>query len=214
VEPTLCFSSLFQSPFPLAAIGIGATLLIFGLLLVEVRGLKQLNIFYNIGLPLGGIGVLVASMFSFSVGDTFVAVFAGNLGGLIGSVSLVFLPWTGIQAAYIETSIMEGGTQEEGVLALYKALGIVFLIAMIPVFAVWAASFKTAFPVSGGALLIVIALILQGVNLLEYPHMALQKASGALFIVVGVVLWYSALSTMLQEEGINVPYFPLPRQDA
>lgn len=70
---------------------------------------------------------------------------------------------------------MEGGTMEEGVLALYKALGIVFLIAMIPVFAVWAASFKTAFPVSGGALLIVIALILQGVNLLEYRECHIES---------------------------------------
>lgn len=67
-----------QSPFPLAAIGIGATLLILGLLLIGHRGLTQLNIFYNIGLPLGGIGVLTASMFAFACGDTFVAVFAGE----------------------------------------------------------------------------------------------------------------------------------------
>lgn len=71
---------------------------------------------------------------------------------------------------------------------LNKALGILFLMAMIPVFVIFIASFKTAVPLSLAALLIVIALILQGAAYLKYPMIGLTKACGALFIVVGVLL--------------------------
>lgn len=37
------------NPFPLFAIGIGASLLILGLVFVEVRGLRNPQIFLNIG---------------------------------------------------------------------------------------------------------------------------------------------------------------------
>lgn len=49
------------------------------------------------GLPLGGVGVLTAMIFSFVEGNTFLTTAAGSLGGLVGGVSLIFLPWTGIQ---------------------------------------------------------------------------------------------------------------------
>jgi len=103
------------NPFPLFAIGIGASLLILGLVFVEARGLRNPQIFLNIGaspgaacphsadrppragLPLGGVGVLTAMVFSFVEGNTFLTTAAGSLGGLVGGVSLIFLPWTGIQ---------------------------------------------------------------------------------------------------------------------
>ena len=101
----------------------------------------------------------------------------------------------------------------EGVLALYKALGLLFFVAMIPVFLVFLASFKTAIPIAGGAMMITIALILNGVNYIEYPMVNLQKGCGALFLIVGIFLWYMAMAVMNQEEGIPVPIFALPRHD-
>lgn len=75
---------------------------------------------------------------------------------------------------------------------------------MIPVFIVFLAAFKTAVPLAGGALMIVIAIILQGVNYLHYPMLELQKACGGLFIVVGATLFYVAVAVMNQEEEIMV----------
>ncbi|UZJ55398.1 hypothetical protein CBS101457_004718 [Exobasidium rhododendri] len=196
------------NPFLVFAIGIGASLLTLGLIFVNARGLQNPQIFLNVGLPLGGIAVMTASMFSFALGNTFLATSAGTLGGLVGGISLVFLPWTGIQAAYIESAT----SATEGALALNKALGIIFLCAMIPIFLVFLASFKTAIPTSFSALLIVLALILQGSAYLNYPMVSVSKAAGALAIVVGILLMYSALAVLLQEEGIKfLPVGPLPR---
>lgn len=206
------------NPFPLMALSIGATLMMLGLLSVGVRDIKNITIVYNIGLPYGAIGTVTAGMWAFAEGNTFLATLGMTFGGLIGGVSLVYLPWTGIQNAYILPAIEAANGNKEvglamGALALYKAVGILFLAAMIPVFLVFVASLRTAVPVASGAFIIVIGLILQGVGYLHYPMENLTKAGGALFIVVGVILWYAAVAVLMQEEGVNLPVFALPRND-
>lgn len=59
------------SPFPVFAIGVGASLMVLGLIFNEVRGLTNPHIFLNIGLPLGGFAVMTSAMFSFAEGNTF-----------------------------------------------------------------------------------------------------------------------------------------------
>ncbi|PWN87209.1 hypothetical protein FA10DRAFT_198096 [Acaromyces ingoldii] len=188
------------NPFPLVALAIGTSLMIIAPILLGVRGLTQLNIFMAIGLPLGCVGNFIASMFAYAEGNTFTATLGSVFGGLLGGLSIAFLPWTGIQAAYIG----KAASLEEGILDLYKALSLLFFCAMIPVFLVFLASFKTAMPIAGGALMIVIAVILQGTNYLHYPMLELQKGCGALFFIVGIVLWYLAVAIMNQEEGVPV----------
>lgn len=56
-------------------------------------------------------------MWAFAEGNTFLATAAGSLAGIVGGISLVFIPWTGIQGAYIEAA---DGNLIEGTLALYK----------------------------------------------------------------------------------------------
>lgn len=93
--------------------------LFLGLILVGVRGLTQLNISVMTGLPLGGAGLFIACCFAFAEGNTFAATLGGCFGGLISGLSIVFLPWTGIQNAYIEAA---GGQLLPGVVSLYSAL--------------------------------------------------------------------------------------------
>lgn len=197
------------NPFPIIFISIGATLLIIGAILVGAQNLTQLNIIIAIGLPLGGLANFVGAMFAFAEGNTFAATLGNVFGGLIGSLCVAFLPWAGVQSAYLSSA----SSLEEGVLELYKALSFVFFVALIPVFIVFLAAFKTAVPLAGGALLICIAIILQGVNYLHYPMLELQRACGGLFIVVGVILFYVSVAVMNQEEDIMVPVFALPRHD-
>lgn len=42
-------------------------------------------------------------MFSFAEGNTFLAVFAGTMSGILGGYSMQFLPWTAIQEAYVSS---------------------------------------------------------------------------------------------------------------
>jgi succinate-acetate transporter protein len=71
------------NPVPLGAVGIGSTFMLLGLALVHSRGIDEIAVWYAIGLPLGGLGVLLAGMWSFPEGNTFAATVFGGLGGLI-----------------------------------------------------------------------------------------------------------------------------------
>lgn len=134
-------------------------------------------------------------------GNTFAATLGTTFGGIIGSLSLAFLPWAGIQAAYIGSA----PSLLAGVVDLYKALSLVFFVAFIPVFIVFLSALKTAIPLAGGAFLVCIAVILDGVYYLQYPSQEVIKTtSGALYIIVGIVLFYVATAVMNQEENIPV----------
>lgn len=92
---------------------------------------------------------------------------------------------------------------------------VLWLIAMIPIFVLFLGSMRTAVPISFATLLLIIAFILQGVNLLYNGGMSgIQYASGAFFIIGGIFFWYTAVAVLLQEEGVKIlPVFPLPRVD-
>lgn len=137
------------------------------------------------------------------------ATICGTLAGLFGGTGFLFLPWTGIQASYL------GGAENQllGLEEYYKAAAMVNFVAMIPIFIILLASFRTSVPVANSALFIVIALILVGSGYITgVPNQTILTASGAFFMMTGILLWYAALSVMLAEEGVNfLPVFPLPR---
>lgn len=171
--------------------------------------MQSLQIYLNIGLPLGGFGLITACMFAFTEGNTFLATAAGIFGGILGGLSMLFLPWSGIQMAYISEA---NGEISSGVILLYKAVGIVFFVAIIPLFLILIGSFRTAAPIAAALFTIIIALIVQGSVYLNYPMQNAQIATGALFLVVGICMWYLALAVMLNEEGISLlPVLPFPR---
>lgn len=97
----------------------GHAQLLLGLILVGARGLKQLNVSVMTGLPLGGAGLFIACCFAFAEGNTFAATLGGCFGGLIAGLSIVYLPWSGVQAAYIAAA---GGELLPGVVSLYSAV--------------------------------------------------------------------------------------------
>lgn len=95
---------------------------------------------------------------------------------------------------------------------LQQAEGMLFMIAMIPIFILFVGSVRTSIPISVTTLFLVLAFILQGANLLRGGEKSIQYASGAFFFITGIISWYISLSTLLQEEKIRVlPVFPLPR---
>lgn len=184
-------------------------MLILGCILCGLRDLTGLQIYLNIGLPLGGLGLITACMFAFVEGNTFLATAAGTFGGILGGLSLLFLPWADVQMPYI---LEANGELAEGVVLLYKAVGIIFFVAVIPIFLILVGSFRTAAPIAAALLTIVVALLIQGSVYLNYPNQQAQTATGSLFILIGICMWYLALAVMLNEEGIRLlPVFPFPR---
>lgn len=128
---------------------------------------------------------MTSCIFAFLEGNSFLSTTAGTLAGLLGGLSLVFLPWTGIQVAYVTAA---RGNLQLGALELYNALSVLFFVSFTPIFIIFLASFKTAAPVSSSALLISLALIMIAVSYKDYPREALLKAGGAFYIIVGVSL--------------------------
>lgn len=177
----------------------------------------------NIAIPYGGFGVLSGAMFAFAEGNTFVATFGTTLGGLLLALGLVYVPWTGIQGAYIQTAVSmasangvtEAQAMQSGTEALYTALGVTFMVSMIPVLLLFISALRTAIPVAAAALFIVLSFILQGASYLKGQEIvSITKAPGAFNIMVAVLLWYSAVAVMLEEEGVKfLPVFSLPRND-
>ncbi|EPQ30541.1 uncharacterized protein PFL1_02066 [Pseudozyma flocculosa PF-1] len=197
------------NPVPLMSIATGASLMILGFGLCKIRNIENYTIWYTVGLPLGMVGNFTASMFAFAEGSTFLATLAGTLAGLLGGLAICFLPWAGVQASYV---VGAAGNIQQGTLDFYTAVSMVTLVGMVPLFCILLASLRSSVPVTQSITLIIIALILEGVNNLQYPRPALQTAGGVIFIIVGVTLEYLAVAVMLQEEGLKLlPVMPLPR---
>ncbi|CAO1634635.1 unnamed protein product [Parajaminaea phylloscopi] len=200
------------NPVPLTFLCIGAFFILYGALLTEVRGLQNWQILMNVGLPLCGPSLMAAAMFAFAEGNTFLATFAGTWSGILAGYSLTFLPWTGIAATYIESAQMKKMSAEAGLAQLQQAEGMLFLIAMIPIFILLLGSVRTSVPIAATTLMLVLAFILQGANLLRGGSLHIQYAAGAFFFISGILSWYICLSVLLLEEQINwLPAFPLPR---
>lgn len=118
-------------------------------------------------------------MFAFAEGNTFLATFAGSLSGILAGYSLTFLPWTGIAATYIETAQKMNEPVATGLAQLQQAQGMLFLIAMIPIFILLLGSVRTSIPIAATTLFLVLAFILQGAQLLQGGQIHIQKAAGA-----------------------------------
>ncbi|SJX66388.1 uncharacterized protein SRS1_16710 [Sporisorium reilianum f. sp. reilianum] len=197
------------NPFPLFCIATGAFSLMLGFVQIRYRGITNPAIVMTLGLPLGMVGNFAACMFAFAEGSTWLATVTGSLAGIIGGASILFLPWTSVQSTYV----LGAPNQLAGVAEFYKATALMFFMALIPIFIIFLASLRTSGPVAGAALLIVVALgCLGGGYINGSPNHEVLKASGAFFIMVGVMLFYAATSVMLAEEGLKIlPVFPLPR---
>jgi succinate-acetate transporter protein len=195
----------------LFAICLGITYVFLGVLDLNVRGVQSNHIWITMALPLCGLGGLTSMMFAFAEGNTFLATAAGSLAGIIGGISLSLLPWTGIQASYIEAY---DGNLEIAIPALYKALSIIFFCSVAPVGIIFFSSLRTAVPVSFSSFLFIVILTLSGVSYIGYPRVTVQHATGGIALATGVILMISALSVLLTEEGIHIlPVMPLPRVD-
>lgn len=105
------------SPYPLFAIALGAAFVMLGALNLNVRGLQGTAIWLTVALPLGGLASMTTMMISFILGNSYLSTASGTLAGLIGGISLIFLPATGITKAYF---IAAGGDKVQGALLLYK----------------------------------------------------------------------------------------------
>ncbi|GAC76266.1 hypothetical protein PANT_20d00029 [Moesziomyces antarcticus T-34] len=197
------------NPFPLVCIATGASVLMLGFILVRNRSITNPSIYMAMALPLGMFGNFAACMFAFAEGSTYLATISGTLAGLLGGTALQFLPWTGIQATYLA-----GGAA--GLNEYYKAEAMVYFIALIPIFLIFVASARTSGPVAGAALLITVALALLGAAYIGGAEdFMVAKASGAIFIIIGIMLFYAALSVMLAEEGWKIlPGTPTPTAPA
>lgn len=107
---------LRNSPYPLFGLALASTFTMLGALLLNFRGLQSQQIWVTMALPLCGVGGLTSMMFAFAEGNTFLATACGSLAGIIGGLSIVFLPWTNIQGAYVEAY----GSVDVGAVELFK----------------------------------------------------------------------------------------------
>ncbi len=144
--------------------------------------------------------------------------FSTILGGLFGAVGLLFLRWTGIQSSFILPAIAAAGGNvqaglAQGIANLQAGVAIFIFCAGAPVLLLLIASLKSTVQIAAGSFLILVTIVLLGIAGLNYPSELLVKAAGGINCVVGANLMYTAMAVIMQELGVHVPVFVLPRNE-
>ncbi|KAF8577556.1 hypothetical protein K439DRAFT_1664182 [Ramaria rubella] len=184
------------NPGPLGLFSFASTTLILSLFNVQARGITTPNVVVGMALGVGGLAQLLAGQWEFVCGNTFGATAFTSYGAFWFSFGAIYLPGSGILAAYT------GDAADQ----LASALGIYLMTWFIITFLFLVAAIRThlAFIALFGFLSITFILLAAGF----FTGMeAVTKAGGAVGIVTALIAYYTGASELINRE---TSYFALP----
>ncbi|CDS04596.1 hypothetical protein LRAMOSA07210 [Lichtheimia ramosa] len=156
------------------------------------------NIVVGLALFYGGVVQLLAGMWEFRTGNTFGATAFSSYGGFWLSYAMIFIPWSGIDAAYKATGVPEYVMPHSLTIYLisWAIMTAILLIA--------------AHRSSIGMVLLLFMLLITFILLAAAEYNAsipTKVAGGAFGVITSIIAWYNGLSGMLTKES---SYFTLP----
>ncbi|KAI0762238.1 GPR1/FUN34/yaaH family-domain-containing protein [Fomes fomentarius] len=191
------------NPGPLGLFGFASTTFILSLYNVQARGISHPNVVLGMALFVGGLAQFVAGMWEFATQNTFGATAFTMYGGFWMSFATIFLPGSGVLAAY------------ESADELNSALGIYLWTWFIITFLLLVAATRRNL-----GLVVLFFFLTITFALLASSHftttsaLALEKAGGALGIITALVAFYVGLAE-LQADPVNswfvLPLGPIPK---
>ncbi|GAM36360.1 hypothetical protein TCE0_018r05391 [Talaromyces pinophilus] len=92
----------FANPSPLALISFGAVIFLISVYGLHARGIQSPNAMVGMLVFLGGICQFIAGIMEFITGNTFGATVFSSYGAFNLSYAMIYLPGSGIMAAYID----------------------------------------------------------------------------------------------------------------
>lgn len=120
------------NPGPLGLFSFASTTLILSLINVQTRGVAEPHIVLGMAMACGGLAQLLAGMWEFACGNTFGATAFTSYGAFWISYALIFIPGTGILAAYEKAP-----ADLENAVAFFLTAWFVFTFIM------WLGTFRT-----------------------------------------------------------------------
>jgi len=188
------------NPAPLGLFSFATTLLILSFLNVQARGVKEPNVVVGMTLACGGLTELLAGMWEFACGNTFGATVFSVYGSFWISYGIIFIPGSGILAAYADPAVAKD---------LHNALGFFLMAWFILTVCMFMATLRTTL------LLVIIffflALTFMMLMIGEFTEsLKATKAGGGLGIVTAALAYYAGTSGLLTPQA---SYFTLPVGD-
>lgn len=189
------------NPGPLGLFAFASTTLILSLYNVQASGVKTPNVVIGMALFVGGLGQFMAGMWEFACGNVFGATAFSMYGGFWASYATLFIPSSGILAAYTDPN------------ELASALGIYLITWFIVTFLLLIASLRHNVGLIALFFFLMITFILLGAA--EFTgSVAVTKAGGAVGVVTALIAYYAGLAQLLvrEESWFTLPLGAMPRR--
>jgi len=191
------------NPAPLGLFSFASTTLILSLINVQTDHVNTPNVVVGMALFVGGLCQLLAGMWEFAAGNTFGATAFSSYGGFWLSYATIFIPNSGILAAY---STPETESQLGDALGFYLAVWFIFTFCML------IGSLRS----NAGliALFFFLDLTFMFLTIAEYKpnNPKIAKAGGGFGIVTAFIAYYCAAANMYSRESsfVSLPLMPIP----
>jgi len=189
----------FANPAPLGLFSFASTTLILSFYNVQARSVTEPNVVVGMALGVGGLCQLLAGMWEFACGNTFGATAFSSYGGFWISFGAIFIPGSGILAAFSGANASQ----------LHNALGIYLMAWFIFTTIMFVGTLRSSMVLSGLFFFLSITFMLLMIG--EFTeNVTVTKTGGGFGILTAAFAFYAAAA------GIYTPdsgYFTLPVGD-
>ncbi|KAJ8082733.1 hypothetical protein PM082_008589 [Marasmius tenuissimus] len=196
-SPTSAVKNNIANPAPLGLFSFASTTLILSLYNTTVRGIHTPNIVIGMALFCGGLAQFLAGMWEFPKGNTFGATAFTSYGAFWLSYATIFIPGSGIAAAYADKSGEKA-----------SAVGIWLMTWMVVTFLFFIVALRKSISFIALFGFLTITFLCLGVGDLA-PSPASTKAGGVLGIITALIAYYIGLSELLTAEKKAIVKLPL-----
>lgn len=194
----------FANPAPLGLLSFATGMFLISIFGVKVRGVATPNVLIAVIIFFGGVCQFISGIMEFISGNTFGATVFPSYGAFNLSYALIYLPGSGIMAAYTDTTTGELNDQFPNALAMY--LWAWFILTVIYTIAAMRSSWILFLDLF--VLDIVLLLLACGYML---NNSTLEKAGSGLGFVVAFLSYWAGTAGLFANgiTPINIPVFPM-----
>ncbi|KAH9836830.1 FUN34 transmembrane protein [Rhodofomes roseus] len=188
------------NPGPLGLFAFASTTLMLSLFNVSVRDIHTTSAIVAMALFVGGLAQFCAGMWEFACANTFGATAFTMYGAFWMSYATVFIPGSGITAAYADAASDEA-----------TALGIYLMMWFIVTFLLLLGSLRRSVGMAALFFFLTLTFMMLGIaQLVPSATAGAAKAGGALGIVTAFIAFYVGTAQLLAR---NESWFTLPVGD-
>ncbi|KAI1767330.1 GPR1/FUN34/yaaH family-domain-containing protein [Hypoxylon sp. FL1150] len=184
------------NPTPLGLLAFATSIFMISLVNLQPRGLKTPNIIVGVLVFYGGIAQVIVGILEFVFGNTFGGTLFSSYAAFNLSYALIFIPGSGIIAAYTDTATGELMPEFDQAIAMFAwtwfVVSIVFTVATI----------RRSVVIVSALIFVDLTLILLAVGYMLDNKQCLTGSAGTGFITAALVFWQGAAELW----GVTTPF--------